>query len=155
MSKHSLAQYYAAVSAALRAEDVEDVPGLLVLMAADGYGHEAEELRRQMVLVSAVSEHLTREELVVAATKAALGAQPNIPASMHEYSLIVDAALPVIVKAITDRVRALHEPIEMLHMRTNRIVTVCLACGTDAGERLHPCPTVRLLDEIDTEIGVQ
>lgn len=55
MSKHSLAQYYAAASAALRAKDVEAVPGLLVLMAADGYGHEAEELRRQMVLVSAVS----------------------------------------------------------------------------------------------------
>ena len=45
MSRHSLAQYYAAVSAALRAEDMEVTPGLLVLMAADGYGHEAEELR--------------------------------------------------------------------------------------------------------------
>lgn len=55
MSRHSLAQYYAAVSAALRAEDMEVTPGLLVLMAADGYGHEAEELRRTMVLVSAVS----------------------------------------------------------------------------------------------------
>lgn len=55
MSKHSLAQYYAAVSAALRAEDMEAIPGLLVLMAADGYGYEAEELRRQMDLLSAVS----------------------------------------------------------------------------------------------------
>lgn len=100
-----------------------------------------------------MSEHLTREDVVVAATKAALGAQPDITASMHEYSLIVDAALPVIVKAVTDRVRALHRPVEMLNMRTNRIVTVCLACGTDAGERLHPCSTVRLCDEIDAELG--
>lgn len=55
MSKHSLAQYYAAVSAALRATDMEAIPGLLVLMAADGYGHEAEELRRMMALLPAVS----------------------------------------------------------------------------------------------------
>ena len=102
-----------------------------------------------------MSEPMTRAQLIVTATKTALGAWPNISASMHEYSLIVDAAAPVITKAITDRVRALHEPIEMLHMRTNRIVTVCLACGTDAGERLHPCPTVSLCDEIDTEMGVQ
>lgn len=95
----------------------------------------------------------TREDVVVAATRAALGAQPDIAASMHEYSLIVTAALPVIVKAVTDRVRELHEPVQMLHMSTNRIVTVCLACGTDEGERLYPCPTVRLLDQIDCEWG--
>lgn len=65
------------------------------------------------------------------------------------------AVLPVVVRAITGQVRTLHEPVDMLHMPTNRVVTVCLACGTDAGERLHPCPTVRLCDEIDAWAGVQ
>ncbi|MFT4225327.1 hypothetical protein [Micropruina sp.] len=82
-----------------------------------------------------MSEHLTREDVVVAATKAALGAQPHIPASMHEYSLIVDAALPVIAKAITDRVRAHH----------HREDPWCLG----------DCPADVLCDEIDTEMGVQ
>lgn len=54
MADYPLASYYAAVSAALRAEDIEAIPGLLVLMAADGYGHEAEELRRQLILVDLV-----------------------------------------------------------------------------------------------------
>lgn len=36
-------------SSAIRAEDVKAVPGLLTLMASDGYGHEAESLRRDMV----------------------------------------------------------------------------------------------------------
>lgn len=49
MSKHSEAQWYAAVSAAIQAGDFEAVPGLLVLMALDGYGHEAETLRRTTV----------------------------------------------------------------------------------------------------------
>ena len=52
MAQRPLANYYAAVSAALRANDIEAVPGLLALMALDGYGHEAEELRRQMLLVA-------------------------------------------------------------------------------------------------------
>ncbi len=52
MADYPLASYYAAVSAALRAEDIEAIPGLLVLMAADGYGHEAEELRRQLLQVA-------------------------------------------------------------------------------------------------------
>lgn len=52
MNKHPLTNYYAAISAAIRAHDLEAVPGLLVRMALDGYGHEAEELRRQMALLS-------------------------------------------------------------------------------------------------------
>lgn len=54
MHERPLAAYYAAVSAALRAHDTEAVPGLLILMAADGYGHEAEELRRDLLLVAKV-----------------------------------------------------------------------------------------------------
>lgn len=51
MAERPLWHYYAAVSAALRAKDTEVVPGLLIRMALDGYGHEAEELRRQMLTV--------------------------------------------------------------------------------------------------------
>ena len=48
---HDLAQYHAAINSAIRAEDVKAVPGLLVMMASDGYGHEAESLRRDLLLV--------------------------------------------------------------------------------------------------------
>lgn len=110
-----------------------------------------------------MSEHLTREDLVVAATKAALGARPDIPASMHEYSLIVDAALPVITKAITDRVRALHnaipaptsehyhcDPQECDRSGEGLLQPWCYECTMWA-----PCPTVRLCDEIDADLGVE
>lgn len=49
-----LADYYAAITAALDAGDIKAVPGLLVLMAGDGYGHEAEQLRRELVLLAKV-----------------------------------------------------------------------------------------------------
>jgi hypothetical protein len=48
MPKYTEAQWNAAISAALRADDIEVIPQLLVLMALDGYGHEAESLRRAM-----------------------------------------------------------------------------------------------------------
>lgn len=54
--KRPLANYYAAVSAALTAHDVAAVPGLLTLMALDGYGDEAEELRRMMLLVASTTD---------------------------------------------------------------------------------------------------
>ena len=54
MADYPLANYYAAVSAALRAEDIKAISDFLVLMAADGYGHEAEELRRQILVVGCV-----------------------------------------------------------------------------------------------------
>ncbi len=57
MSKHTEAQWNAAVSAALQADDVEAVPHLLVLMALDGYGHEAESLRRSMVNLARRERH--------------------------------------------------------------------------------------------------
>lgn len=56
MGKHTEAQWNAAISAALRADDVEAVPHLLVLMALDGYGHEAESLRRLLVSVTGVED---------------------------------------------------------------------------------------------------
>lgn len=54
MPERPLAAYYAAVSAALRADDTEAIPGLLIVMAVDGYGHEAEELRRELLLAAKV-----------------------------------------------------------------------------------------------------
>lgn len=45
--------YYDAITAALAAHDVKAVPALLVAMALDGYGHEAETLRRDMSRASA------------------------------------------------------------------------------------------------------
>jgi len=54
MSAHALENWYAALGAAIRAEDVEAVPGLLVLMALDGYGHEAEQWRRDTSMALAV-----------------------------------------------------------------------------------------------------
>lgn len=59
---------------------------------------------------------------------------------------LASAALPVAVKAVTDRVRALHKltplatPIED--------AGTCTCCG-----RNYPCPTVRLLHQIDAELG--
>lgn len=55
MSKHLLADWYAALGAAIRAEDVQAVPGLLVLMALDGYGHEAEQWRRETSMALSVA----------------------------------------------------------------------------------------------------
>lgn len=54
MAEHSLADYYRAIAAAVQGGDVHAVPGLLTLMALDGFGHEAEETRRRMVTTLAV-----------------------------------------------------------------------------------------------------
>lgn len=56
MSGYTEAQWYGAVSAALRVNDIEAVPGLLVLMTLDGFGHEAEALRRLMVTAGVSTE---------------------------------------------------------------------------------------------------
>lgn len=52
--KRPLANYYAAVSAALEAGDLQAIPGLLGLMAVDGYAREADELRAFMLLAASV-----------------------------------------------------------------------------------------------------
>ncbi|AYD83924.1 hypothetical protein SEA_GETALONG_64 [Gordonia phage Getalong] len=44
------------------------------------------------------------------------------------------------------KVRELHEPVEALNVRYNRVQKVCAACGTDDGNfQLWPCPTIRLI----------
>ena len=57
MSTYPLASWQAAIRSALRERDIPAVVSLLVAMAADGYGHEAEELRRQMLAVTTDEEH--------------------------------------------------------------------------------------------------
>ncbi len=54
MSEHSLADWYAALGAAIRANDMDAVPGLLTLMALDGFGHEAEQWRRDTLAAMTV-----------------------------------------------------------------------------------------------------
>lgn len=49
MSRHTAPEWVDAIAAALRARDIDAVPKLLILMALDGHGHEAEEARRLML----------------------------------------------------------------------------------------------------------
>ena len=45
----TLAGWHAAITAALKAHDIEAVPQLLALMAVNGYPREAEDLRQLML----------------------------------------------------------------------------------------------------------
>ena len=56
MSKHTEAEWNAALSAAIRADDLQAIPGLLVLMSLDGYGHEAESWRRHMLATLKIAQ---------------------------------------------------------------------------------------------------
>lgn len=55
------------------------------------------------------------------------------------------------VPALTAAIRAaleLHQPIEALNTRYNRMQRVCTGCGTDDGNwQTWPCPTVRAITE--------
>ena len=57
MSDYALAAWHDAFLRALRERDIPAVASLLVGMAFDGYGHEAEELRRQMLAATTDEEH--------------------------------------------------------------------------------------------------
>ena len=53
------------------------------------------------------------------------------------------------LRAKVERVREVHEPIDaMLNPgRHERVVKVCIGCGTDDGNwQRWPCPTIRALD---------
>lgn len=44
------------------------------------------------------------------------------------------------------RVKALHEPIDALNVRHDRMQKVCTGCGTDDGNwQTWPCPTIRAI----------
>ena len=65
------------------------------------------------------------------------------------------AALPVIVAVVLKPIRELHAPIDAADYSGGPfrgVTQVCIACGTDDGNwQRHPCPTVRLLDQIETD----
>ena len=52
MSEHTLADWHEAIRHCLADQNVQAVGPLLILMALDGYGHEAEEARRAMIRAS-------------------------------------------------------------------------------------------------------
>jgi hypothetical protein len=62
-------------------------------------------------------------------------------------------ALPVIVAAVLKPIRELHAPIDAADYSGGPfrgVTQVCIACGTDDGNwQRHPCPTVRLCDEVE------
>lgn len=49
MSRATLEQWHAALAEALHDGEVRAVPGILVAMTLDGFGHEAETARRMML----------------------------------------------------------------------------------------------------------
>ncbi len=115
-----------------------------------------------------MSEHLTREQLIEQMARAQFDAQDAFYPTPDEWDhmgtreraewlAIVGSTLPVIVKAVTDRMRALHEPVEV-----EPSDTICGPCsfllpnGRYFGKvEEYPCPTVRLCDEIDADLGVE
>lgn len=87
------------------------------------------------------SEPLIREQVIEEAARA-VADTANVPFVGAVQRRYATAALPVITRAITDRVRALHGPSPHSLVRC--------ACGV-----VEPCPTVRELDAIDADFGVQ
>ena len=54
------------------------------------------------------------------------------------------------LRAKVERVREVHEPIDALLNpgRHERVVKVCIGCGTDDGNwQRYPCPTIKALEE--------
>ena len=50
------------------------------------------------------------------------------------------------MRAALEAVLALHEPLDALNVRYNRIQRVCTGCGQDDGNWvIYPCPTVRAI----------
>lgn len=85
----------------------------------------------------------TREQIIERMARKVTFDSVRIVSLEYQYA---KAMLPVAVKAVTDRVRALHKltplatPIED--------AGTCTCCG-----RNYPCPTARLLHQIDAELG--
>lgn len=62
------------------------------------------------------------------------------------------ATMPVIVRAVTDELRAQHQPKVVDSPYDDSERTCCCHCHPSEG---YPCSTVRLCDEIDASAGVQ
>ena len=73
--------------------------------------------------------------------------------AVDEAREMAEAALPVIVAVAFKPIRELHAPIDAADYSGGPfrgVTQVCIACGTDDGNwQRHPCPTVRLCDEIE------
>ena len=63
-----------------------------------------------------------------------------------EFIAASRTAMPALL-GFAEAVLALHVPVDMLHEPTGHVVTVCTACGTEAGERVYPCLTLRLAEQ--------
>ena len=62
-----------------------------------------------------------------------------------EFIANARADLPRLLAAIR-AVEAVHEPIDALNVRSNRVQKVCTGCGTDDGNwQTWPCPTIRAI----------
>jgi hypothetical protein len=59
----TLEQWHESIAEALRDGAVDAVPGILVLMARDGWGHEAEQTRREMLAAADPDNRRTLSEL--------------------------------------------------------------------------------------------
>ena len=75
----------------------------------------------------------------------------GIEAAPEDRAYIADArtSLPKAVAAIR-AVLALHQPVDALNMRTNRVQPVCSerSCGQENGDFMAwPCPTVRAIEK--------
>ena len=117
-----------------------------------------------------MSEPLNRAELVEQAAVASyLQSEPQpdqFPwdresgAMRNHHRGVGEAVTKVITRAITDRVRALHRPHECSPGILGDCFIVhgggCTQVGSCAGcSWPYPCPTVRELDAIDAEMGVE
>jgi hypothetical protein len=97
-----------------------------------------------------MSEPLTREQIIEQAARALEDARADADidgygdeGQGYDFTVYASAALPIITRAITDRVRTLHWQDGS-------------TCGLCSGMRgvPYPCPTVCELDAIDAEMGV-
>ena len=84
--------------------------------------------------------------------------RPDLLGVAREWSLVwqdadaefianVRADVPRLLAAIR-AVEAVHESIDALNVRFNRVQKVCTGCGTDDGNwQTWPCPTIRALTD--------
>lgn len=79
--------------------------------------------------------------------------EPFVPETEHEA--MAEAALPVIARELLAPLRELHhaKAYTCTHLRTPGELgpccrhEICVACN-----QMHPCPTVRLLDQIESDV---
>ena len=87
------------------------------------------------------------EQLIVAGEDAVLDWGNGTRKADAEFIAHAREDLPRLLAAVR-AVEAVHEPIDALNVRINRIQKVCTGCGTDDGNwQVWPCPTIRAITE--------